>query len=86
MRLSYDRMITSCKFRGPILRVPFPFIKKWFSFCILWLLGRMDVYPVLAFIATVRLCKVDWSTLGDRVGSHTSMIMKSSLFLNGRSR
>lgn len=64
-RLSFYRMITSCEARGTILRLPFPLIKEWFSFSILRLRDRMDVSPVLAFVAIVRLCEMNWSTLGD---------------------
>lgn len=46
-RLSFDRMISSCKACGAILQVPFLLIKEWFSFCNLWLLDRMFVSSVL---------------------------------------
>lgn len=65
-RLSFDRMITSCKSCSAISPVSIPLIKEWFSFDILQLLGRMDVNPVLAFVATVHLCAVDRCALGEQ--------------------
>lgn len=65
-QLSFDRMLTFCKSRDVILRVPIPLIKEWISFGILRLLNRMDVNPVLTFVAIARLCKVDWSTFSDQ--------------------
>lgn len=73
-RQSFDRMIPSFKSRGEILRVPFPLIKEWFSFGILWLLGRMEVNQVLVFVAIARLCEVEWSALGEQSWFHTNMM------------
>lgn len=56
-------MITACKYCGTILRVPFLLIKKWYSSDDRRLFDPMDVNGVLAFVATARLCVVDWSAL-----------------------
>lgn len=47
------------------MRVPFSSTKKWFLFGILWPFDRMDINPELTFVAIVRFCEVDYSSLGE---------------------
>lgn len=65
-RISFDSMVTSFKSCDAIIRVEFPFLKKWFNFGILRLLDRMYVNPVLVFVGIARFCGVDWSVLSDQ--------------------
>lgn len=64
--LSLDQMKRSRKSRGAVLRVPFPLIEGWFSFCILRLLVCMDAIPVFPSVSITRLWQVDWSAIWEQ--------------------
>lgn len=59
-------MISSCKSRAAILRVPSLLINEWFLFGTFQLLDRMDVFPVLLFVAIESFRGVNWFSLGEQ--------------------
>lgn len=63
-RLSFHRMVASCKSRRVIVRVPLLSFMERFSCAILRLLDRTDVNLVLACAVIERFFEVDWSLLG----------------------
>lgn len=63
-QFSFSRVIDECDGRCARMRVPDAMIKDWFDFEILWLTDRMDVDPILTFVAVVRLCEAYWYALG----------------------
>lgn len=64
--LSFNRMATSCKFCGELLRIPMPLVLKWFSFGTLRLLDRLNVDLLLSLVPMVRVCDVSLSALSNQ--------------------
>lgn len=63
-RLSFSRMNDECDGQGVLMRVSDAMVKEWFDFGISWLIDRIHVNSILAFVAVAYLCKGDWDALG----------------------
>lgn len=66
VRISLDRMVTSCRSRGALLRVPMSLVMALFSFGILRLRDLLDVDMVLVLFAITRVRDVDGTALSDQ--------------------
>lgn len=65
-RISFDRVVTSCKFSGAFLRVSFLLLKEWFFLGILRLYYRIDVNQELDLVAIAQRFETDRSALEEQ--------------------